>query len=146
MSELQPGDVVEIRTEAGLRYAVVTHDHASYPSVVQMMKGAHETRPVDPSDVALGEAAFTAMLPLRSVLEKLDLDHEVVATAELDPQREFPIFRMPIRDKLGEIVYSWFWDGRGLTYEIEPGTDNDALPLREVMSAAAFRKRLDAID
>ena len=142
MSEFQPGEIVEISTDAGLRYAVVTHRHPSYPSVVRMMAGVHETRPGDLSEVAGGEAAFTAMLSLGSVLTTLGLDHEVAGTVDVDTLDEFPTFRMPIRDKQGEIVYWWFWDGRGLTYEVDPDTDTDALPLREVMSAEQFRTRL----
>ncbi|CAM4131864.1 hypothetical protein [Palleronia rufa] len=142
MSEFEPGEVVEIRTEAGLRYAVVTHRHPSYPVVVCLIAGARDARPGDLSEVAGGEAAVTAMIPLRGVLEKLGLDHEVAG--RVDPAEEdFPTFKMPIRDKQGEIVYWWFWDGQGLTYEVDPSTERDALPLREVMSAARFKEKLD---
>lgn len=143
MPEFKPGDVVEIRTDAGLRYAVVTHDHPSYPTVVQVMAGAYQTRPDNLAGIVEGKAAFTAMVPLRGVLSKLDLVHEVAGTVDLGAtSARFPTFRMPIRDKQGEIVYWWFWDGRGLSYEVDPGTERDALPLREVMSAGRFRDHL----
>lgn len=142
-SEFEPGDVVEIRTEVGLRHAVVTHRHPSYPIVVRLIAGARSARPSDLSSLASADAAVTAMIPLRGVLEKLGLHHEVAG--RVDPAGGgFPTFRTPIRDRQGEVVYCWFWDGRGLTYEVDPSTEKDALPLREVMSATRFREALDA--
>jgi hypothetical protein len=45
---------------------------------------------------------------------------------------------MPIRDKKGEIIYWWLWDGRGLSYDVELTEAQDALPLREVMTGKRF--------
>ena len=41
---------------------------------------------------------------------------------------------MPIRDKQGNIVYWWFWDGRGLSYDTELNAAAANLPMREVMT------------
>jgi hypothetical protein len=49
---------------------------------------------------------------------------------------------MPIRDKQGEIVYWWFWDGRGLSYDAELDAEQAKLPLREVMSGKRFLQLL----
>ena len=45
---------------------------------------------------------------------------------------------MPIRDKQGEIVYWWFWDGRGLSYDVELSEEQGSLPIREVMTGSRF--------
>ena len=66
-----------------------------------------------------------------------------MGTAE-SPQieRKFPTFRMPVRDKQGEIIYWWFWDGQGLTYSSELTERQKKLPLREVMASGRFLEHL----
>ena len=141
MQDLKPGDLVEIDTGKGLAYVLVTHEHASYPPVVRALSGLHDSRPDDVAALAEAEARFTVMIPLAGALRKLGLEHEVVAQVDLS-DTDFPTFRMPIRDKQGNIVYWWFWDGQGLTYDIEPGAERDTLPLREVTSAGRFLEML----
>jgi hypothetical protein len=51
---------------------------------------------------------------------------------------------MPVRDRQGEILYWWFWDGQGLTYASELDDVQKALPLREVMSSENFLHQLTA--
>ena len=140
MTEFSPGDIVEIATGRGLAYAHVTHMHPSYPPVVRLLGGLHAERPADPG---AGEAALTALVPLGEVLRKLGLAHEVVARVAPEAGA-FPTFRMPIRDKQGEIVYWWYWDGRGLSFDAGREGAGD-LPLREVMGAARFQEALDAL-
>ena len=138
-----PGDVVEIRTDGGLAYVQVTHEHPSYPEVVRALPSLHAERPEDPAALAAGPASFTAMIPLERALARLGVAAEVVARAEVpDACRAFPTFRMPIRDKRGEVAYWWFWDGEGLSYDVELAEGQDRLPMREVMSAERFLAQL----
>jgi hypothetical protein len=86
------------------------------------------------------------MLPLESALRRLDWPHRVVAHVPVPPAlADFPTFRTPIRDRDGNIVYWWFWDGRSLRYDATLRPGEDTLPLREVMSADQFAKRLAAL-
>lgn len=143
MSEFSPGDVVEIRTPKGLAYVQVTHRHPSYPEVVRALSGLHQGRPDHPDALAAEPASFTAMIPLKGALDRLKLQGEVVARAEIpEADRAFPTFRMPIRDKEGNVAYWWFWDGEGLSYDVELAEGQDRLPMREVMSAERFLARL----
>ena len=73
MREFSPGDVVEIRTPNGLAYVQVTHRHPSYPEVVRALSGLHEGRPDDPGALAAKPASFTAMIPLKGALDRLQL-------------------------------------------------------------------------
>ncbi|WP_407496652.1 hypothetical protein [Pseudooceanicola sp. MF1-13] len=146
MQEFSPGDLVEIQIDQQLVYVLVTHDHASYPTVVRAIEGAYETRPGDLAALGKGAAAFTVMIPLQGALRKLGLQHEVVKTIDIsDIAHTFPTFRMPIRDKQGNIVYWWFWDGRGLSYEVEPNEEQNAMPLREITSAERFQELLQQL-
>lgn len=60
------------------------------------------------------------MVFLSGVLKKFGLKYVWVGMVEIFcVEREFLIFRMFIWDKKGEIIYWWFWDGKGLIYMIE---------------------------
>ena len=83
------------------------------------------------------------MIPLERALARLGVPAEVVGRAEVpEAERAFPTFRMPIRDKRGEVAYWWFWDGEGLSYDVELAEGQDRLPMREVMSAERFLAQL----
>lgn len=145
MSRYQPGDIVEIRLEQGLAYAQLTHEHKSYPPVVRLFRGLSDSRPSDLEAHVAQAPRLTAMIPLEQALDRLGLAHEKAGSAALpEDERKFPTFRMPIRDKQGEIVYWWFWDGQGLSYSVELDAIQDSLPLREVMSSARLLQELQA--
>ncbi|MHA6344310.1 hypothetical protein [Roseivivax sp. CAU 1761] len=144
MTEFEPGDLVEIRTARGLAYAQVTHRHPSYPPVVRALEGTHETRPDDLEALAAGPTRFVAMIPLAAALRQAGAECAAVARLDIpEDQRAFPTFRMPVRDKQGEVVYWWFWDGRGLSYDVELDARQQDLPMREVMSGARFLQLLE---
>ena len=83
------------------------------------------------------------MVPLSGVLQKLGLKHSRIGNIEIPrSEQAFPIFRMPIRGKQGEIIYWWFWDGQGLTFSSELMEQQEKLPLREIMSSSRFLEQL----
>lgn len=142
MEEYQPGDIVEVETPMGLAYVQLTHTHPSYPPVIKFLKGPCKSRP-DNVAVLTTEPAPMAMVPLTGVLKKLGLKHARVGAAEIPQgERKFPIFRMAIRSKKGEIIYWWFWDGKGLTYSTELMEQQEKLPMREIMSSERFLEQL----
>lgn len=143
MTRYHPGDIIEIRTDQGLAYVHLTHEHDSYPPVVRVLKGVQLERPADLAAYAARAPHVTTMIPLEQALDRLGLVHEKAAEALLPPgERRFPTFRMPIRDKQGNIVYWWFWDGQGLSYSTELDAIQETLPLREVMSSSRLLRAL----
>lgn len=141
--KFSPGDMIEIKTESGLFYAQVTHDHPSYPQVVRVLCGARDTRPEDIQSLAQSETAFSAMIALGKAIANKQITGSRIGSASIPEQNsEFPIFRTPIYDKLGGIAYWWFWDGKGLRYETELTPEAEKYSIREVMSADAFMHRL----
>lgn len=143
MTRYQPGDIIEIRTEHGLAYVHLTHHHDSYPPVVRVLKDVRSCRPVDLPAYAAETPHVIAMIPLKQALDRLGLPHEKAGYVELpQPERRFPTFRIAIRDKNGEIVYWWFWDGQGLSYSTELDAIQKTLPLREVMSSTRLLHEL----
>lgn len=141
--EFAPGDVVEIETDQGLAYAQVTHRHSSYPTVVRALDGLHDSRPADLAALIAGATAFVTMIPLAAALRQAGATFDRVGQVKV-PQahRTFPIFRMPIRDKAGEIVYWWLWDGRSLSFEVDLDQTQSVLPMREVMTGSRFLEML----
>ncbi|QFT62005.1 hypothetical protein [Roseivivax sp. THAF30] len=139
MTDVTPGEVVEIEIGPHKAYAQVTHNHSSYPPVVRALDGLHDNRPSDLNAVVAGKTRFVAMIPLLTALTRVGATFECLGTFDVPSEHgEFPTFRMPIRDKKGEIVYWWFWDGRSLSYDVELTSDQDALPMREVMTGSRF--------
>ena len=147
MTQYQPGDIIEVRTDRGLVYVHMTHHHESYPPVIRLLAGLHKTRPDDLAALVSGEVRLTAMIPLDTALARLGLSHEKGGQAELQPaEHRFPTFRMPIRDHQGQVVYWWFWDGQGLSHASELDEMQKTLPLREVMSSKQFLDELLRVD
>ncbi|WP_151986920.1 hypothetical protein [Rhizobium sp. EC-SD404] len=140
---LSPGDIVEIRTDKGLAYLQVTHDHRSYPQVVRALEGLHPERPSNIEEIAATATLFSALLPLGSMLDRGAVAGERIGCAAIpESDRNFPTFKTPIRDKTGAIAYWWYWDGEGLRYDVEPREATDSMPMREVMTARTLLERL----
>lgn len=144
MTDLSPGEVVEIEVgqkKVGQKraYAQITHYHPSYPPVVRALDGLYDARPSDLAALVAGKTRFVTMIPLGTALTRAGARFESLGQFDIPAEhRDFPTFRMPIRDKKGEVVYWWFWDGCGLRYDVELIAEQDALPLREVMSGTRF--------
>ena len=139
MPDLKPGDVFEIAIGQKKAYAQVIHNHSSYPPVVRALDGLHDERPGKLDELVAGKTSFVAMIPLATALARAGADTERLGAFDIpDEHRAFPTFRMPIRDKQGEIVYWWFWDGRGLSYDVELSEAQGSLPIREVMTGSRF--------
>ena len=84
------------------------------------------------------------MVPIANLIESGSIVGSKVGTANI-PQncRAFPTFQMPIRNKQGQIVYWWFWDGDGIWYDSSPNAvKNQDFPVREVMTANMLIERL----
>lgn len=146
MTELKPGDIVEIDTDRGLAYGQVTHCHIAYPEVVRVFAGLHAERPDDLETLSRGPAGFTALFPLGSAIESGRISARHIGHAEIATgARAFPTFTMPIRGKRGEIVYWWLWDGDSLSFVSELNPEADAWPLREVLTAEKFNRSVSEL-
>lgn len=140
---LSAGDIVEITTPAGLCYVQVTHLHRVYPEVIRVLPGVRATRPDTFAGLVGSPTSFVALCPLAAALAREAPGAARVGSAPVpDADRSFPLFRLPIRDRAGEIVYHWFWDGDGLSLDQPAGVVPEALPLREITPVAALARRM----
>jgi hypothetical protein len=137
-ARLTPGDVVAMDTTAGTRHLQVTHLRAPYPDVVRAIRPSPAATP---EDIARGETAFTAMVELSRALRDDPTSTRLIGHATI-PQssRAFPRFRLPIRDRSGEVLYWWAWDGESLSVDAAAGDSN--LPIREILPLDVLRDRL----
>jgi hypothetical protein len=137
-ARLGPGDVLAIETPQGTRHVQITHIRAPYPDVLRAITPNGAT---DASAVAKGSTAFVAMVELGRALADGAVGIQFIGHASLPAaDRAFPTFRLPIRDKAGNIVYWWAWDGEGLT--VSPEAANSSLPIREILPFDSLRQRL----
>tara|TARA_R110002012_G_scaffold85709_3_gene213612 strand:- start:5752 stop:6207 length:456 start_codon:yes stop_codon:yes gene_type:complete len=137
-----PGDVLAIQTASGTRHAQVTHARSPYPDVIRAI------RPNDgassPEEIAKGETAFVAMVELGRALREETANVTVIGHATVpSADRNFPVFRLPIRNKAGEVIYWWTWDGEGLN--VAPEGMDSTMPIREILPSKTLQSRLAAL-
>ena len=138
---LRTGDLVEIETTAGPRHVQVTHCPPAYPAVLRALATGPSTEGSSCNGLARRKTAFVAMSALLPALVSGALTGRRLGSALVpEADRAFPVFRLPIRDRTGQPVYWWHWDGDGL--RLAPEGAPDDLPLREVMSPADLAARL----
>lgn len=138
VTNISPGDVLAVETENGTRHVQVTHVRAPYPDVLRAMDPATTG---NAEAIAQGSTAFVAMVELARALRDERFPIRVIGHATIPAQdRPFPTFRLPIRNKAGDIVYWWTWDGEGLT--VSPDAGDTDLPIREITPVYELRKRL----
>lgn len=139
MTDLAPGDVIEIALPDGPAHLQLTHEHPSYPPVVRVICRG----PGDSAEAAAARAtAFRVMIPLGTALARAGVEHRRLGPAPIpEADRTFPTFRTPIRDKAGAVIYWWLWDGRSLSVAAGEA-ETEGLPLREITSARALLDRI----
>lgn len=134
----KPGDIVAFETASGTRHVQVTHLRAPYPDVLRAIVPNGGSAP---QEIATGRTAFIAMAELARAFAGGTEGARIVGHAPIPQEaRAFPAFRLPIRNRAGEIVYWWMWDGDGLS--IAPDADDTDLPIREVLPVDDLRRRL----
>lgn len=143
MSEIKIGAIVEIRTAAGLAYAQYTNHHPSYGEVVRILPGLHEQRPDDFAWLVQSEGGTHVLLPLKKAVGRDGAPLAVVGWQPVPPsQKRFPTFRMAVRDRQGNIVYWWLWDGAMIWHQKELSSDQQQLPFRAVLSLDELIKQV----
>lgn len=134
-----PGDIIAVETEKGTRHIQVTHLRSPYPDVVRAIRPARDVE--SPEAIAQGATAFVAMVELGRALRDGAVSTKVVCHATIPAEhRQFPTFWLPIRNKAGDVVYWWTWDGGEL--KVAPETADGGVPLREIVPITTLRARL----
>jgi hypothetical protein len=145
-TSFNPGDVIEVETPGGLAYLQITHDASPYPQVVRVLDGLHAHRPDDVAGLAPSPTVFVGLIPLAEILQRGLITGRLVTHATVPPEAQaFPVFRTPIRDRSGAVVYWWLWDGAGLHWCDPSDPAITDRPVREVIGAQDLLARLSAL-
>lgn len=138
-----PGDIIAIDTGVGIAHVQITHMREPYPDVLRAIRPAPAAGN-GPEEIAKGKTAFVAMVELANALTDPSIETRIIGHATI-PQadRAFPLFRLPVRNKAGDVVYWWTWNGEALA--LAPDAGKIDLPIREVLPLNDLRKRLSKL-
>jgi hypothetical protein len=109
------GDIIEIHTRAGLRYAQFSHYHSLKPNnwgvLLRILPGVFAHRPEDFKEVASTKELYFTFFPLQAAINRRIVEvvgHEKVP----DQAQKFPLFRNGVPNPAtGKVEVWWLWDG-----------------------------------
>lgn len=144
MAKLKIGDIVEIKSEKGLVYAIYTHQHKMYGALLRVFNNPYLSRPDEFLPVVGQTVDFSCFFPLKAAVEQGLVS--VVANVDVpNALLAFPIFRTGVADPKTQTVANWWlWDGAkewpvgGLTQE------QRKLPIRGVWNLAFLVERVNS--
>jgi hypothetical protein len=142
MKKLHVGDLVEIQTPAGKAYAQLINSHKQFGSLLRVLRGLHDERPLDLKGLAMGSTQFIVFFPLRAAINA-----GVVAVVgnERVPSEyvAFPLFRAGVADpKSGKVATWWLWDGEKEWKVGELDEQQKRLPIRGVWNDTLLVDRI----
>jgi hypothetical protein len=138
----QLGDVVEIPTSIGFAYAQYTHKHAQYGSLIRVLPGTYQARPLDFAALVPQNPQFITFFPLGAACHRKIVS---VVANELIPAdaQAFPVFRTSVRGPQGHGPW-WLWDGVK-EWRIGPlAKGMESLPIRGVVNDTLLIDRIVA--
>lgn len=139
---LKIGDVVEVKTPAGLGYVHYTHFNREYRQLVRMLPGLYERQP-DLAELVQCQELGVVFVFLQESVNDGDISR-VVGNCPV-PARcaAFPLFRTDggsLRN--GKAPRWWFWDGERDWLIGQITREQRRMPLAEVLSETALVNRL----
>lgn len=137
------GDVVEITTPKGFAYAQYTHKHSMFGALLRVLPGTYNKRLQEFEDL-LQHPVFSTFFPLQAAINK-DIVTVIRNYPVPEMLREFPLFRVPMRDlTTGQIRSWWLWDGEREWPVGDLTRDQYVLPIREVINDTLLIERIVA--
>lgn len=139
---LPPGSVLELDTPSGPRHMQVLYRRPPYPEVVRLIRPSAEGGDGLES-IARQGAARIAMIEASAHLQQHRLRFLGVAPIPGEFRSDHG-FRVLIRDRHGDAVYSWIWNWEGL--HVADAQDVAELPLREILSLVQVERILASLN
>ena len=139
--DLDPGEVVEIETPAGLRHVQVLVVRAPYPEILRAITPGVAA---DAASLAAHPTAFAAMTDLGRALARGEVKGRKLGRAPAPKDGpDLATFRIPVRNPRGGIAYWWLWNEDGLQLDPDAGPTDRAY--REITPIAHLIDRLAAL-
>lgn len=105
------GDVIEIETKRGLAYALYSHEHKMYGSLLRVFERKFPARPERFDALVQEPLQFETFFPLGAALHRkiVAVAGHVVVPVHL---HRFPLFRDGVANpKTKQVANWWLWDG-----------------------------------
>ena len=129
------GDIFEISLASGFGYAKVTHLHRTYLDVLMADPQIYAHRLHDPSNA---EFKDVVLYPLSQSIKGGNLNaRKCISDPNASGAQPFPRFRFAVRDRRGEPIYWWIWNGDSIV-PADPDQDISDLPIRKILSQEEF--------
>lgn len=112
MSRPKIGDIVEIKTQRGFAYALYTHQHERYGSLLRVFGQIYAERPISFEPLLAEPPQFDTFYPLLGAVKKGNVS---VAAHVGIPEHlwRFPVFRAEGGiSSDGTVQNWWLWDGK----------------------------------
>jgi len=146
MARPKIGDVIEIVTRQGLRYAQFIHKHPRYSQLIRAIEGTHPSRPRDLGALAGGQTKFVTFFPLGSAVHQGLVT--IVGNQPIPSELQtFPLFRAPVnRDPRTGVGFNWWlWDGEKEWPVGDLTPEQWKLPLRGIWNYTYLIEKLEAV-
>jgi hypothetical protein len=144
MTKPRVGDIVEMRTDRGLAYALYTHEHKSFGSLLRVFRRAFSSRPTEFETLLEEALQFATFFPLAAAVQRgiVSVVGRVRIPAKL---KDFPIFRDGVADpKTRKVSNWWLWNGER---EWSIGTlteEQKKYPIREIVNDTLLKERIES--
>jgi len=103
---------LEVKTSSGYSYALYSHEHQQFGSLLRVFAGAVASPVIDLSNVINQQLLFTHFFPLASELRQKDSPIRIAGHVDIPKWAvKLPIFRNGLPDRDGTIHDWWLWDG-----------------------------------
>lgn len=142
MKRKKLGDVIEFRVRGGVAYALYTHEHPEYGSLLRVWNRIHEIDLVDFDAFIQIDSSFCCFFPLGAALSRgiVKVAGNVLVPKSL---KVFPTFRTGMVEPDGSVKTWWLWDG---TSSLKIGSLTEAqakLPTRGIWNDTLVVARVE---
>lgn len=137
------GDLVEISTANGLAYALVTHQHLQWGTLLRVLEGQHKTRPANISTLATDKVQFSTFFPLNAAIARKLVS--IVGNVDLPKHlKPFPIFRNGVAEPATKKVQNWWlWDGKREWPVGQITPEQHKMPIRQIVNDTMLRSLIE---
>jgi hypothetical protein len=146
LSRVRPkiGDVIELPLPGGgFGYALYTHKHPIYGSLLRVVRGVFQTLPTDLVALVQPPAQFITFFPLGAACHRRYV--RIVGSVPIpDEFVSFPTFRAGVPSPDGQIDTWWTWDGVNETYVGALTPEIAAMPSRGIINDTLLFERIES--
>jgi hypothetical protein len=136
------GDVIEFQVGDGVAYAMYTHEHPEYGSLLRVWNRVHEVGCTDLQTLVQAMPSFTCFFSLRAALSRGIVK---IAGHIAIPQNllSFPIFRTGMVGPDGSVNSWWLWDGNSSLKVGDLTVEQSRLPVRGIWNDTIIVSRVE---